>query len=479
MLYHAEKLIILRSQQELMDQESAGENDAEPATVKNEEERNTRVPAIKREIKTALKTGTKREVGVTTERPAKRQKKEETPSEEEDISDDLSSEEAESGFGDSEDSDAPKSKKKTVKSKGKIKTPVKRQRKSNHKVQSEDEYDEARDEPRDKKTGNLKSKAIVKKEAKTIAKINTADEDNNLNDLPVGKIEESDANPRNQTPTTMRKAPKLESGDEGSDESHKKKLATRRRQLAKVESEDENTKMTHDPDHNSRPGSSEKPKDSFTKAPPSEDGHRNVRHDDGNESEMSILKDEDDEPKPKKRRRAKSSPTPNKSKPASKPNKASGINKDKDKPATPDELLLKTLQSQLKKCGLTKIWAFELKKFGTDTKAKINHLQAALRGVGMVGRFSEARAREIKEMRELQADVEAVKEGDRSWGMESGRARRSQKNGKKKGFQEDIGDEDEEMGSDAGSRSASEQPVAQRQNVRASLAFLGDEDSDE
>ncbi len=50
-----------------------------------------------------------------------------------------------------------------------------------------------------------------------------------------------------------------------------------------------------------------------------------------------------------------------------------------------------------------------------------------LRDVGMDGRFSEARAREIKEQRELLADLEAVTEMNRAWGADDGRPRRTRR----------------------------------------------------
>lgn len=102
----------------------------------------------------------------------------------------------------------------------------------------------------------------------------------------------------------------------------------------------------------------------------------------------------------------------------------------------------------------------------------------------MVGRFSEQRAREIKELRELQADLEAVKEGDSKWGLESGRRR----GGQRKSLRE-LSDSDEDKEEDGGaslvgegkqtrSRSASEKPEKKLARAKQELAFLGDEESD-
>jgi len=43
-----------------------------------------------------------------------------------------------------------------------------------------------------------------------------------------------------------------------------------------------------------------------------------------------------------------------------------------------------------------------------------------LADVGMAGRYSNERARKIKEERELAADLEAVQQGAKAWGAESG-----------------------------------------------------------
>jgi hypothetical protein len=101
--------------------------------------------------------------------------------------------------------------------------------------------------------------------------------------------------------------------------------------------------------------------------------------------------------------------------------------------------LIKQLQGQLVKCGVRKVWAFELKKCGDDKKARIRHLKGMLTDVGMVGRFSEARAREIKERRELEADLGAIKEGEKNWGLGRGGRRRGDKS-----FKEPSDDEDDD-----------------------------------
>ncbi|EFX03378.1 hypothetical protein CMQ_5428 [Grosmannia clavigera kw1407] len=122
---------------------------------------------------------------------------------------------------------------------------------------------------------------------------------------------------------------------------------------------------------------------------------------------------------------------------------------------SPDEVEVKKLQSQLAKCGVRKIWGIELKRFGDDAKAKIRQLKSMLHDLGMDGRFSEAKAREIKERRELMADLEEVQEMNRNWGVNgSGRASRSRMVKTPKEESSDEAEEREEGGeaedSDAG-----------------------------
>ncbi len=154
---------------------------------------------------------------------------------------------------------------------------------------------------------------------------------------------------------------------------------------------------------------------------------------DGNVSDSSSLSSVLDDPPPKKRVKG-----------------GAGADKKKNSggAAAPqqssDEAEVKKLQSQLVKCGVRKIWAFELKRYGDDAKAKIRHLKGILRDIGMDGRFSESRAREIKERRELLADLEAVQEMDRNWGLHGSSGRPSRSLQHKKSLKEPSSDEEEE-----------------------------------
>lgn len=126
------------------------------------------------------------------------------------------------------------------------------------------------------------------------------------------------------------------------------------------------------------------------------------------ESEMSVLLDEG--PKPKKNRRSTESERPR----AKKTGSSKGT-KRTEKLEDPNAEEIKRLQGWLVKCGIRKLWHKELAKYDTP-KAKINHLKAMLADAGMTGRFSIEKASQIREERELKADLEAVQAGAKQWG---------------------------------------------------------------
>ncbi|KAL8768459.1 MAG: hypothetical protein Q9209_005365 [Squamulea sp. 1 TL-2023] len=126
------------------------------------------------------------------------------------------------------------------------------------------------------------------------------------------------------------------------------------------------------------------------------------------ESEMSVVLDDD--PKPKKGARKTSSEKPkSKKREGSKPAKASQQSSD------PDTEEIKRLQGWLIKCGIRKMWFKELAPYDTP-RAKIRHLKDMLTEAGMTGRFSQEKATQIREERELQADLDAVQAGNKQWG---------------------------------------------------------------
>ncbi|KAK4131316.1 hypothetical protein BT67DRAFT_409163 [Trichocladium antarcticum] len=207
-------------------------------------------------------------------------------------------------------------------------------------------------------------------------------------------------------------------------------------------------------------------------APPKEDTTKNDPED--SSSDLSSVLD-DPPPVPKGRKRKSSATTTTQKQKSN--TKSTAAN------PSPDELQIKTLQTQLSKCGVRKVWAFEFKKRGDDTAgAKIRTLKAALAEVGMTGRFSEARARELKEMRELQADLHDVVQGEKSWGLaaKGGRGLRrglragGGEGGVGSGGEEGLGSEDEDEDEDEGGKPAVRGRVAAAKR-RADLAFLEDE----
>lgn len=156
------------------------------------------------------------------------------------------------------------------------------------------------------------------------------------------------------------------------------------------------------------------------------------------ESEMSVVLDEEPKPKPKKRQKSgQAAPKAPKSKTA--PKGGGDID--------PDQAEIKRLQGWLIKCGIRKMWHRELAPYETP-KAKIKHLKKMLEDAGMKGRYSAEKARQIREERELQADLEAVKEGASKWGAS------------------DVVD---------GSNSEQEKPRRRLVKGRQSLAFLSDD----
>lgn len=139
---------------------------------------------------------------------------------------------------------------------------------------------------------------------------------------------------------------------------------------------------------------------------------------DNSDSELSVLID--NEPAPKKKRKSKDSST----KPKTSATKSS--TKAKPDAEDPDQAEIKRLQGWLVKCGIRKLWGKELKPYESP-KAKAKHLRDMLAKAGMSGRYSIEKANQIKEARELAADIEAVQEGAERWGAEDEEGGRAEK----------------------------------------------------
>lgn len=128
---------------------------------------------------------------------------------------------------------------------------------------------------------------------------------------------------------------------------------------------------------------------------------------DDSESEMSVVLDEEPEPAKKRQKGAKTSAKKEKKAPS----------KGKDENLDPDQAEIKRLQGWLVKCGIRKMWWRELQPYETP-KAKIKHLKEMLEDAGMKGRYSLEKARQIRDERELKADLEMIQQGAKQWGTE-------------------------------------------------------------
>lgn len=133
---------------------------------------------------------------------------------------------------------------------------------------------------------------------------------------------------------------------------------------------------------------------------------------DDSESEMSVVFDEEPKPAPKRQRTAGAPKEKKKAAPKAAP-------KAKDDDSDPDQAEIKRLQGWLVKCGIRKMWWRELQPYETS-KAKIKHLKGMLEDAGMKGRYSLDKARQIRDERELKADLEQIQQGAKDWGKGSG-----------------------------------------------------------
>lgn len=123
--------------------------------------------------------------------------------------------------------------------------------------------------------------------------------------------------------------------------------------------------------------------------------------------DMSVVLDEPSKPQ-KQRRRTKEPPSQGSKKaPRSKNKVGSDL--------SADDAEIKRLQGWLVKCGVRKLWGKELKPYETQ-EAKIKHLRQMLEDIGLTGRFSLEKAREVRERRELAADLAEVQDRAQRWG---------------------------------------------------------------
>ncbi|PLW13707.1 hypothetical protein PCANC_13992 [Puccinia coronata f. sp. avenae] len=147
-------------------------------------------------------------------------------------------------------------------------------------------------------------------------------------------------------------------------------------------------------------------------------------------------------------------------KPASSPpRKKGGKGKRESLPVNKDEEKIKKLKSFVVACGVRKQWKREFQNFPTK-KQQIQHLTKILEGLGMTGRMSMAKAKEIKARRDLEAEV-----------SELAAARETESSDD---ADDDEGDEDQEANEDGEKNSK----VNKRKKSRAANVSSGDESSD-
>lgn len=222
----------------------------------------------------------------------------------------------------------------------------------------------------------------------------------------------------------------------------KKSQATRKRQARKTNEDEEPAETSEDDSGDAQPAPAPIESDSDDiKSATGGPAPAASRKDEASESELSEVLDE--APPPKKSRKK---PGPDK---ATKPTKTKPSKAKNDSNPDPDEAEIKRLQGWLIKCGIRKLWHRELAPYDTS-RAKINHLKRMLKDAGMDGRYSAEKAKQIKEQRELAADLEAVQEGAKRWGQ--------------------AGSEDENGG---------KRPTRQLAKGLRNLDFLGSDDGEE
>ncbi|KAI1339704.1 hypothetical protein F5Y15DRAFT_381783, partial [Xylariaceae sp. FL0016] len=336
------------------------------------------------------------------------------------------------------------------------------------------ELDISEDEPKKRKPKKVATKGKAKKE----------ESESDLSDLA-----DSEEEPKKKKRGNVRKLKKARVEDEDQESSNFKqsssgqkrkradpnKKRTAKRTKVEPDSDDDLTDTKKEADEDgadTKPKVEEeaKPNHILTKGEDSDGDIKGAIEEtkpsiaDDSDSELSSLID--DGPPKRKGRKSKE--------PAAKgaPKKAKGS---AVKEVTGDEAEIKKLQGQLVKCGVRKIWGIELKKCD-GSRDKIRHLRNMLRDVGMDGRFSEAKAREIKEKRELMGELEAVNEMNELWGLEGRGHRASRSRGVKKSLKEESDDDEVKTENDEDDDEEPETKANSRVSKRmADLAFLGDD----
>lgn len=142
---------------------------------------------------------------------------------------------------------------------------------------------------------------------------------------------------------------------------------------------------------------------------------KTLKLDDDSDSDLSSLLDE--APVSRKGQKAQKAKRPSHQSNSTKKTSSSKSQAKTDADIDPDQAEIKRLQGWLTKCGIRKMWYKELQPYDT-ARAKIKHLKEMLSEAGMTGRYSIEKANQIRDARELAADIEEVQAGAERWGKE-------------------------------------------------------------
>ncbi|TFL02235.1 hypothetical protein BDV98DRAFT_604162 [Pterulicium gracile] len=140
-----------------------------------------------------------------------------------------------------------------------------------------------------------------------------------------------------------------------------------------------------------------------------------------------------------------------------------------------DEETIKQLKSFVVACGQRKVWSKEFKDIADDPSAQIRRLKQLLAELGMSGRMSMAKAKEIKKKRDMAQELEDVQSfHDNIVAPPAGKRATRGQTTKKAPVAVESSDESDEDGGSYG------QPRRKAKNAHQSImAFLGDQSDDD
>ncbi|KAF6219406.1 hypothetical protein HO133_005232 [Letharia lupina] len=211
-----------------------------------------------------------------------------------------------------------------------------------------------------------------------------------LSTKPVSKLGKSTSSPSPE-PETIEKADQISNHISGNSKANGKKAEASESEMSEVLDEAPKRKGRKRKSGSAKPSAS-----------------TNGAKADASDSEMSEVLDEARKAKGQKRKS-------DSAKPSAKKTETLKRKKSSEQSTDPGAEEIKRLQGWLIKCGIRKMWHKELAPYD-NSKAKIVHLKKLLADAGMTGRYSVEKANQIKDERELRADLEAVQEGAKQWG---------------------------------------------------------------